>query len=351
MLIKGVLNKSDTVFFKGIAILMIVFHNYFHSKEGYGIENEQSFNSENIFNFINYLKTYDVETWIYALFAFLGHYGVQIFIFLSAYGLTVQYQQKKESALRFILLRLRKIYYLLFFGILFCIIFEWYIGNPYSLYDILKKSFLLGTSMSSFTEWYLYAMFAGPFWFFALVIQLYVLFPLLYHITCRFTEKNIWILFIITYGMIYLLYYILLSSHFTILGNVFGHLPEVFLGISMAHFKVVNFSRLTIVLAAILFVGSQFFEFLFPISFLAATIVLFSTIKFLQKILSAKIRGFVHFVGVISMILFIVNGRFRWLPFFGEISILHALVYIPILFLLSYLIYKMYEFGQKKLKI
>lgn len=348
---KGLLSKKNTTFFKGIAILLIVFHNYFHFRTGFGLENEENFNAKNIHLFIEYFKSFNLSNWNAAIFGFLGHYGVQIFIFLSAYGLTIQYEKKNTSTFKFIFNRLKKIYFLLFFGIAFCVFLFWLQGNPMSLYDIAKKTFLLSTTISNFTTWYLYRMFAGPFWFFGLVIQLYILFPLFFRWISSLNRKNIWIPFVLSYLLIFPLHYLTANNHFSLFGNIFGHLPEVFLGISMAFFKIPNFSKSTLLVALPLFILSQFFDFFFPFSFLTITILLIYFFNLLESKSNNTIQKIILFTGKISMILFIVNGGFRFYIVTDNYSLKQFLYYLPLLFIVSYILFLIYNFLQKKLNI
>lgn len=346
-----VFSKVDTTIFKGVGILMIVFHNFFHTPPEFGLENEESFNPANIYLFLDYFTQTDPANWIAALSGFLGHYGVQIFILFSAYGLTIQFGKKETSSIKFLLLRLKKIYFLLFFGIVFCVVLYWLQGSPMSLYDIAKKSFLLGSTISSFTTWYLYGMFAGPFWFFALIIQLYVLFPFLYRVVISFDVKMAWIPFVAAYLIIYPLYYLTSDSHLSVFGNIFGHIPEVVLGIAMAHFKFRSFNKFVLSAAFVVFILSQLYEVFFPLSFLAVTILLIHFINFILSGSPNLLKRMLLFTGKISMILFIVNGRFRFLTLFHSFSLETFLYYLPLLFSLSYLLFILYQYLQKKLHI
>ena len=81
------LSLEDSTFYKGLAILIIIFHNFFHLlNPGIG-ENEQGFDIQRAERFWH-IVTNQTEYFVQALFSFWGHYGVQIFLFLSAYGLT-----------------------------------------------------------------------------------------------------------------------------------------------------------------------------------------------------------------------------------------------------------------------
>src|SRR4051812_43734901 len=78
------LDKKDTTILKALAIMAIVFHNFFHVAVKVH-ENEFDFDPARFSVFLQTVRHPSLS--IQALFAFYGHYGVQIFIFLSAYGL------------------------------------------------------------------------------------------------------------------------------------------------------------------------------------------------------------------------------------------------------------------------
>ena len=111
--------KNDTSIFKGIGILMIVLHNYLHFEKGFFLENEAVFNPNNVKSFMQLMMPLKWYESFSAVFAFLGHYGVQLFIFFSAYGLAIQMSKndKKFNYIQYLLPRLKKLYFLLFFGI------------------------------------------------------------------------------------------------------------------------------------------------------------------------------------------------------------------------------------------
>lgn len=347
MTYKGLWTRTDTTFFKGIGILMIIFHNYFHQGTNLGLENEQGFDPNNLKTFLSYFQTFNPENWIAATFAFLGHYGVQIFILFSAYGLTVQYMKKNSSTKGFVIHELKKIYFLLGFGVLFCIGLAWLSGEPYTVYQVLRKTLFLGSTVSSFLDWKIYNMFSGPFWFFALIIQFYILFPFLYKLGSAFSTRRIWLLFALIFVMIYTLNYLTLYNHFLVFGSILGHLPEAMLGIVMARSRIKNFNWKLILGALVVFIASQSFGAFFPLSFLFVSILLVSMIAWLERVSGKMSKPVVLFIGKISMILFIVNGPLRWFPIFSDFSIQQLFYYIPILFVLSYLLYLVYNSGRK----
>lgn len=356
--------KTDTLFFKGIGILMIVIHNYLHNIPGYGLENEASFNRQNISRFWYHLKAFTLTDLFGAVFGFLGHYGVQIFIVFSAYGLAIQFSKKKGSSLKFLLNRLKKVYFLMLFGIAISLSIYFIVGKEYPLTEIVKKFILLGTTISSFSKWYLYGMFSGPFWFFALIIQVYILFPFLYKVITSIKKEYLWAPFFLSYGLIYFAFFVLegkefnskfLDISFITLGNIIGHLPEVFLGIAMAHFKFNSFKKPVFLLALLVFIGSQIHIALFPLSFLAASIVLIQSVSFLNRMSPKYLKTVVLYIGQISMILFVVNGPLRNFSYFRiddpDLRALRIFVFLGLLWFLSHFLFKLYVYLTKRLEV
>ena len=80
---------------RGIAILAIVLHNYCHWLGKMVQENEYQFSERNVRRLMVEVAHPSWEL-ITHLISFFGHYGVPIFLFLSAYGLVVKYERKPD---------------------------------------------------------------------------------------------------------------------------------------------------------------------------------------------------------------------------------------------------------------
>ena len=158
------LTPKQSWFLKGLAIFCILSHNFFHLFPPITFQNEMAFEAQ---NFARFLQDFSWKNVLNCFFSFFGFYGVYIFIFLSGYGLTKSFVAKKQNPLFFVGRHCLKIYLLLLLSVGLYLCFSpqrsWS-GLFYVL--TLTANFAPGTLFSA----------CGPWWFFALIIQLYLLF-------------------------------------------------------------------------------------------------------------------------------------------------------------------------------
>jgi peptidoglycan/LPS O-acetylase OafA/YrhL len=306
--------KRDTTIIKGFAILCIVLHNFFHWLTPMPGENEFDFSPLRIQKLFDLLGQYPGEC-INTLLSYFGHFGVQLFLLVSGFGLAFSMLRRERSWGVFMLERLKKLYPLLIVGVLVCFLGcilmngrmfvkeEWReIG-----YKLLFIQTLLPESGTSFN---------GPWWFFCLIFQLYLLFPLLFRCIRKWRWKAFGVLLVISYGLFFLFRYGLNLYHGTILmQNAPGHLPEFALGILLAFSKDKKIHWLWLVLALGVFVGGNFIEVLYPFTFLSLCVITVFAYQGLKQLKQRKFSTlhsslFTYFGGI-SMMLFVVHGYFR----------------------------------------
>lgn len=309
------LTKKDTSVIKGIAILCIVLHNYFHHTFPFTGENEFDFEQCRVFNFIHLLfnQPFDI---VNTLFSYLGHYGVQAFIFISGYGLTKSMLAKKQDWLGFTIDRLKKLYPLILTG---CVLFVATIAivNQRNLYGtewncLIRKLFFIHTLTPNDG-----LSFIGPWWFFGLIFQLYLLFPALFklikkHGTFAFMAisfASLCIVYFETFGLIS-------NEYITVMQNAPGHLAEFALGIWIALNNGVKIPTSIGFFAIAAFILGNFIKAFFPLTFISAAFVIWWISA------SANVNGgkckILSFIGSLSMIIFVANGfiRDRYTNFF-----------------------------------
>ena len=85
------LTRHDTLLLRGLAILLIVVHNFAHWLPGCVDENEYTWSGARLDHLWHVLQDGGPHI-LLNLFSHYGHYGVAIFLFLSGFGLTRKYE-------------------------------------------------------------------------------------------------------------------------------------------------------------------------------------------------------------------------------------------------------------------
>ena len=311
MVFKGY-TKRDTSVIKGFGILCIVLHNYFHWLNPSPGENEFTFSPDRIHNFFSIFAEKPDE-FVNNIFSYLGHYGVQLFVLLSGFGLAVSMMNRPRTWESFVVTRLKKLYPLLLVGVLFFFLGKLVITG--AMPDDVEKTEIgykllfihtlipgSGTSVS------------GPWWFFALILQLYLLFPYIYKWIGKWRLKAFVVLCVISYALIFLFKYVLtLNNGEIIMQNAPGHLPEFCLGILLAIGKDKKIGVSWLLVAITVFCLGNFYAVFYPFTFLALTLIMVFAYQGLKSVFVKKTlisRGFAYF-GEISMALFAVHCIFR----------------------------------------
>ena len=87
----NLLNRQQCQALRGIAIIGIFLHNYCHWLKGIVRENEYQYFERNVSGLDGVMANADWNLPLHLL-SFFGHYGVPLFLFLSAYGLVLKYE-------------------------------------------------------------------------------------------------------------------------------------------------------------------------------------------------------------------------------------------------------------------
>lgn len=167
----------DSSVLRGVAILSIVLHNYCHWQKGAIFENEFTYQSWHVSKLLHYLAHPDIYLPL-QLFSFFGHYLVVIFVFLSAYGLEKKYGRSTQEVppLPFIWTHYLKLLSMCIVGyIAYLALNAYYTPYPSSVvFGILNQLSMLSNLQIFPAETYA----PGPYWYFGLTFQLYVIYRL-----------------------------------------------------------------------------------------------------------------------------------------------------------------------------
>ena len=90
------LSRTECNAMRGLAIIGIFLHNYCHWLNPVVKENEYQYFQQNVDWMASSICTPDSLLPMH-IFSYLGHYGVPVFLFLSAYGLVMKYEKKKAE--------------------------------------------------------------------------------------------------------------------------------------------------------------------------------------------------------------------------------------------------------------
>lgn len=305
-------SKRDTSIMKGFAIICIVFHNYFHWLYPSPGENEFDFFSSRIATFFKMLGNQSGD-WFNILLSYLGHYGVQIFVLVSGFGLTISMINKPRSWESFVLTRLKKLYPLLLSGMvalfLGTILMESKLLSHYTMMELKSKLLFIHTLIPNSG-----LSVNGPWWFFGLIFQLYLLFPLLFRWFQKWQWKAFVTVCVVSYGMIFLFRYgLTLYGGSIVMMNAPGHMPEFCLGMMLALRKDQKIGWGWLLLAIVIFCLGNVYALFYPFTFLAVSVIFLFVYQGLKRWPVKKhwLSGPLAYFGGISMTLFAVHGFFR----------------------------------------
>lgn len=305
------ISKDDTFIIKGLAIFSVVLHNFFHWVAPSPGENEFSFSTHCIYSFFSLMIERPTEC-INLLFSYLGHYGVQVFIFISGFGLTLSLLKRNRTWGVFMFERIKKIYPLLVTGV---IVFGF-------ASIVVSKSLItaLGWKELRYKLLFVHTLLpnsglkeVGPWWFFGLIIQLYILFPLLFKLFRKYNWKAFCGVLVISYCWIFLSQYEFQNlEEVSLMQNAPGHLPEFCFGILFALNTEKKIPIPWFVFAVLLFVLGNFFHIFYPFTFLSVTVIFVFIFPYLKTIIEkVRLQRFFVFLGEISMVVFAVHAIFR----------------------------------------
>lgn len=179
------LTHTECLSIKAIAIIGIILHNFCHWLPGITHENEFQFNIQNITHLNDALSHPDSQLFLHLL-SYFGHYGVVIFVFLSGYGLVQKYEihpdssQSPPSLLKFIKIHYLKLLILLLPG--FFIITLWNLYEYHRYNDPLPPLNHIIAQIGMYINFYPNPgdiINPGPYWFFGMILQLYILYKLI----------------------------------------------------------------------------------------------------------------------------------------------------------------------------
>ncbi|MEA3273833.1 MAG: acyltransferase [Pseudomonadota bacterium] len=304
---------DESVMLRAFAILAIVLHNYLHWIADAPGENEFTYEPERTQALIDGLLNAPLDC-IRLLITYFGHYGVQVFFFLSGYGIAVKYRNRKPSWLTFQKARWSALYPSIVIAALGYIFYEslrlgWNQVIQREMLELVRQ--MIGIS-SFFPDNIYYPI--GPWWFIGVILQFYLLAPLILQWTRRFGDNALYALAAGSF-LFELLVGPILSKQFdfNINHSILGHLDVCAMGIWFARREEFPLPKAVIAGAAGLFILGNFYAWLWITTGATSLLVMLPLLRTLSHKCQRQI--WIHrclmFIGQLSMYIFLCNGYLR----------------------------------------
>ena len=172
-------SRTECNALRGIAIIGIFFHNYCHWLGPIVKENEYQYFQLNVDRLAHAVQCADASLPLHLL-SFFGHYGVPLFLFLSAFGLVRKYeanQQPQISTVPFVRYHFLKLFKMMIVGFVAFTMLDAITPQPhhYHFTDVIAQLLLVNNVLPNPSK----VIWPGPYWFFGLMLQLYIVYRLL----------------------------------------------------------------------------------------------------------------------------------------------------------------------------
>ncbi|MDG1358078.1 MAG: acyltransferase [Akkermansiaceae bacterium] len=304
---------DESFYLRAFAIVMIMAHNFMHWLPVSPGENEFGFQVDRVRLFMDGVWQHPLDS-LRLVASYLGHYGVQVFFFLSAYGLTKKYSSSMPSWWVFQTKRWKAFYPAIIISGLGYFVYEglrtdW--GGVWRDDSVNLLRQMVG--LSNFIPDNVYRPI-GPWWFIGVILQFYLILPFVWKLLQKYGDKVLYVLLVAAWALQSVLGHVLYSEfELNINHSILGHLGVCAMGIWFARHDDIVIPWWLIVLSTALFIGGNFFYVLWIPSRVA-----------LLMFLLPLLRGLTHFIrkvdacdrlmlllGQLSVYLFLCNGYLR----------------------------------------
>lgn len=170
---KNILEKENSNILRGVAILSIMLHNFFHYGFRFASENEMSYSQGKADTFLRSIDSPSLNL-IGDFFSFLGWVGVPVFVFLTGFGLFTKYHSHKSIETSAYLKHCYlKLFFLLLPAVLFFVVISVWKNN----WVAVGKELLTLTMLQNL-DYPQLSMSPEVYWYFSLTFQYYIVFLL-----------------------------------------------------------------------------------------------------------------------------------------------------------------------------
>ena len=283
---KELLTRKECTAMKGLAILGIMLHNYCHWLKDIVRENEFTWQLSKCDKLWEVLQQPD-DLLPMHLLSFFGHYGVTVFLFLSGFGLVMKYETQTSpdpsqggecladsdsgrhssplgrlGGVSFIRYNYLKLFRIFIVGFVLFVIFDAITPgmHRYQAHEVIA---MLGM-YANFLEHPSQVIWPGPYWYFGVTLQLYILYRLVFY---RWRHWGVVVALVVVCWVWQVYYFDDLEMLERLRYNFVGGLLPFGMGVLVARsekLKVIS-EKLRLYLYAALFMLSILFTFYFSL--------------------------------------------------------------------------------------
>lgn len=312
------LSKEQSTILKGLAIMMVILHNWCHWQPySWTLENEKLLKVENAETFYN--NVFDCNHITSNLFSFWGWLGVVIFIFASGYGLAAKYEGKKYG-FKDVWHSVKKFWALIIPTLIVTFVLQ--IVCQVALHGQSVMEYLSAEGATIAWKYFsnitfiddilyttdLYASTWGPWWYFSLTVQLY----LLYIVLSRWNNRKSLVIAVVL-SLLLQITMILIEEPLAlryVKNNFMGWMLPFCVGIWYRRYEWFKPSLLVLLLSlAIFFAGDWHWAawLVQPFAFIVILLLLIHYIK-----VPAVVKRIFYEIGVISPYIFCFHPVVRY---------------------------------------
>lgn len=174
------LTRNECNAMRGLAILGIALHNYAHWLRHVVQENEYTYTQHNV-DWLLEAVGRPSDLLPVHLLSFFGHYGVPVFLFLSAYGLVMKYERsekapREEGVMSFMWSHFRKLFMMMVVGYVAFVLVDYMTPRPhhYEAWNVVGQLCMVSNLYGDPDS----VIWPGPYWYFGLMLQMYLIYRL-----------------------------------------------------------------------------------------------------------------------------------------------------------------------------
>lgn len=308
-------NSSYIDFVKALAIIMVVAFHSFGQLSGWHLKVVYS---DWFLGFLGQLSVLNILKFIEAYF----YLGVNIFVITSGFGLYYSYL-KGGAVFNFVAFLKKRVFKLIpaaIFATILVFFFKGFFLGTWATSNWYLNLFPFMAGLNLFSDNWFFPPIDGEMWFLGLIIQLYLLFPILIWLHKKVGKK--WLLAILfTVSVLFrIIYYIYFKDSISSMSYGFslGRIFEFGFGMMVAADLFENKKPCRLWILGLLAFAGYFFPYSFPFADSLTGIGAFMLVSFLGQGLyltkySTNIKKIFSFLSEQSYMVFLIHHPFIWL--------------------------------------